>query len=81
MLLERLNPALADPLKLEKQPLYSPAYCGACKRPLPTSHVIDEVHAWCPKCKGVVDTSYFQVKAWVVAVTLLLYVHLVLFVW
>ena len=43
-----------------------------CKKPLTTGRVMDKRHAWCPKCREIVDTSAFQVQSWTVGVTVVL---------
>lgn len=57
-------------LHLTPLPYYSPCYCAECKRPLTESRILDENSAWCPNCKNIVDTTFFQVPAWVLGATL-----------
>ena len=55
---------LATACKLDPMPLLSPCYCNECKDPLTESRLLDERYGWCPRCKGVVTTSLFQVPSW-----------------
>lgn len=64
---------IPDRLKFEKLPLLSPCYCGQCKRPLTDSRVLDNKHAWCPDCKEIVNSSWFQTKSWTIGATAVLY--------
>ncbi len=55
---------LATACKLDPMPLLSPCYCNECKDPLTESRLLDESYGWCPRCKGVVTTSWFKVPSW-----------------
>ena len=61
--------------------LLASCYCKKCKQPIPSCRVIDHKVAFCPKCQTIVDTSLFQVKGWVIAVTVFLYANLLLVIW
>lgn len=62
-----------ESFELDPLPLLSPCYCGQCKKPLTASRVMDDSHAWCPRCKSIVTTSWFQVPSWVMGGTVLTY--------
>ncbi len=71
----KLDPAN---FKLTPLPVYSPCYCNQCKQPLASAGLVEDNLAWCPDCKQLVITSYFQVPAWVVGVVVLLCSELLL---
>lgn len=56
-----------------REPLLAPCYCNQCKRPLSQGRVMDNHHAWCPKCKSIVSTASMQIPAWTVGTTALLF--------
>ena len=49
---------------LEPMPFLSPCYCDECGDPLTESRLLDSHYGWCPRCKGIVPTSLFQVPSW-----------------
>ena len=58
------KPRPASPCKLDCLTHLTPCYCNECKKPLTDSRIMDERNGWCPSCKGVVTTSWFQVPSW-----------------
>lgn len=67
---------LASRCGLEPLPLLSPCYCNECKEPLTAARIIDEANGWCPNCKRVVTTSWFQVPNWAMGVLVFLFARL-----
>ena len=69
---------LAALCQLERLPLLSPCYCNECKKPLTDSRIMDDRNGWCPRCEGVVTTSWFQVPSWTMAGLVFLFATLLL---
>ena len=69
---------LATRCKLDPLPLLSPCYCEECRDPLTDSSILDERYGWCPRCKGVVATSLFQVPSWTMGGLVFLFAALLL---
>ncbi len=60
----QVSSRLATRCKLDPMPLLSRCYCDECRNPLTDSSILDDKFGWCPRCKGVVTTSLFQVPSW-----------------
>ena len=69
---------LATRCKLDPLPLLSPCYFDECRDPLTETSILDARYGWCPRCKGVVTTSLFQVPSWTVGGLVFLFAALLL---
>ncbi len=78
MFVTQARSRLANCFHFRSMPLLSRCYCEECKNPLSDPSILDERFGWCPKCKGVVATSLFQVPSWAMGGVVFLFAAMLL---